>query len=259
MSVDTLGSAFDVTSGGRWSRGQLARHLAMPAMLLAAGLALYLWVSGQRLDSIESRVLNAATIGDATLQHLTLTAIASLLVVVIAMPVGVMLTRPRLRWLTPVALGAANMGQAAPALGVLVIMAMLFEIGEKVAIAALVISAILPVLRNTIIGIQQVDRSLVEAAQGMGLTPLQVLRRIELPLAVPVMLAGLRTTVVLSVGVATIATFVNAGGLGDVIVAGIKTARTPVLLTGAVLTTLVAFTLDWLAGVLEHSVRPRGL
>lgn len=259
MSVDTLGSAFEVKAGGRWSRRQLARHLVTPVVLVVVALALYAWVSGQELDSIEARVLNAAAIGDAAMQHLKLTAIASLLVVVIAMPIGILLTRPRARWLTPIALAAANMGQAAPALGVLVIMAMLFSIGEKVAIAALVISAALPVLRNTIIGIQQVDRSLVEAARGMGLTPAQVLRKIELPLAVPVMLAGLRTTIVLSVGVATVATFVNAGGLGDIIVAGIKTTRTPILLTGAVLTTVVAFTLDWLAGVLEHAVRPRGL
>ncbi|PXY24663.1 ABC transporter permease [Prauserella muralis] len=259
MSADTLGTSSAARPGRRWSRGQLARHLVTPAALAVVLLALYLWVSGQELDSIEARVLDAGAIGDATLRHLKLTAIASLLIVAIAMPLGILLTRPRARWITPVALAAANMGQAAPALGVLVIMAMLFSIGQTVAIAALVVTAILPVLRNTIIGIQQVDRSLVEAAFGMGLTPGQVLRKIELPLAVPVMLAGLRTTIVLSVGVATVATFVNAGGLGDIIVAGIKTTRTPILLTGAVLTTVVAFALDWLAGVLEHSVRPRGL
>jgi osmoprotectant transport system permease protein len=164
-----------------------------------------------------------------------------------------------LQWLTPVALALANVGQAAPALGVLVILAMLLSIGERVAILALVLSAVLPVLRNTIVGIQQVDRNLVEAARGMGLRPWQVLRRIELPLAVPVMLAGLRTAIIICVGVATIATFINAGGTGDIIVAGIKTVRTPILVTGAVLTAVIAFALDWVAGVLENLLRPRGL
>ncbi|WP_116045897.1 ABC transporter permease [Amycolatopsis palatopharyngis] len=259
MSVDTLGSAFAVNAGERWSRRALVRHLLTPAVLASVVLALYLWVSNQELDSIEARVLNAGMIGDATLQHLKLTAIATAAVVLIAMPLGVLLTRPGTQWLTPFALVAANVGQATPALGVLVIMAMVFSIGQNIAIAALIASAVLPVLRNTIVGIQQVDRNLVEAASGMGLTPLQVLRKIELPLAIPVMLAGLRTTIIICVGVATVATFVNAGGLGDIIIAGIKTTRTPILVTGAVLTAVVAFTLDWLAGVLEKSVRPRGL
>lgn len=265
MSADTLpagttlDTAFGIRTGERRSGRTLAVHLLTPAVLALVVLTLFLWVQARDLDSIEARVLTADLIRGATLQHLKLTAVASALVVLIAIPVGIALTRPRLRWLTPVALGLANIGQAAPALGVLVILAMLFSIGERVAVAALVFSAVLPVLRNTIVGIQQVDPSLVEAARGMGLTPVQVLRRVELPLAVPVMLAGLRTTIIICVGVATIATFVSAGGLGDIIVSGIKTVRTPILVTGAVLTAVVAFSLDWLAGLLESFLRPRGL
>ncbi|QNN51889.1 ABC transporter permease [Nocardioides mesophilus] len=259
MSLDALDTAYEVRPAERWSRRALLNHLMTPALLVGVVLGLYGWVQAQDLDSIETRVLNRPAIIDATLQHLQLTAIASVLVILIAIPLGILLTRRGMQWLTPFALGLANIGQAAPALGVLVILAMLFSVGERIAIAALVVSAVLPVLRNTIVGIQQVDRNLVEAARGMGLTPGQVLRKIEIPLAVPVMLAGLRTTIIICVGVATVATFINAGGLGDIIVAGIKTVRTPILVTGAVLTAVIAFSLDWLAGMLENFLRPHGL
>ncbi|TDD14972.1 ABC transporter permease subunit, partial [Kribbella turkmenica] len=197
MSVETLGTAFEVRAGERWSKRALVAHLITPAVLVGAVLILWVYIGSLSLDSIESRVLTTSSIVGATVQHLELTGIATVLVVLIAMPLGVLLTRPGTRWLTPIALGLANIGQAAPALGILVILAMLFSVGETIAIATLVVSAVLPVLRNTIIGIQQVDPSLVEAAKGMGLRPAQVLGRIELPLAVPVMLAGLRTTIIM--------------------------------------------------------------
>lgn len=260
MATDVLESTYPVQSStARRSRAILARSLVTPVVLLLVVLGLYLYVSSRELDSIEARVLEQSFIVDSVLQHLKLTAIAAVLVVVIAMPLGILLTRRAAMWLTPVVVGLANVGQAAPALGVLVILAMVFSVGQTVAIAALVVSAVLPVLRNTIVGIQQVDRSLVEAGLGMGLRPRQVLFKVELPLAVPVMLAGLRTTIIICVGVATVATFINAGGLGDIIVAGIKTVRTPILITGAVLTAVVAFTLDWLASVLESVLRPQGV
>lgn len=239
----------------RWRRS----HLATPLFLAVVLLTLYLWLASLHLDSIEARVLTGDAITTAAVQHLEITGIATLIVVAIAVPLGILLTRRGMRWLTPGALALANIGQAAPALGILVILAMVFEVGRGIAIAALVISAVLPVLRNTIVGIQQVDAALVEAATGMGLRPRQVLTRVELPLAVPVLLAGVRSAIVICVGVATVATFVSAGGMGDVIVAGIKTTRTPILMTGAVLTAVIALGLDWLAGLLEHLLRPRGV
>jgi osmoprotectant transport system permease protein len=95
-----------------------------------------------------------------------------------------------------------------------------------------------------------------EAARGMGMRPVQVLFRVELPLAVPVILAGLRTALVFAVGVATVATFINAGGLGDMIVNGLKLQRFPVLLTGAVLVAAIAIFIDWIAGLIEEAVTP---
>jgi osmoprotectant transport system permease protein len=104
-----------------------------------------------------------------------------------------------------------------------------------------------------------VDESLIEAGRGMGLTPLGVLGRIELPLAVPVVLAGIRTALIINVGTATLATFTGAGGLGYLIDAGNKNNWTPVLLVGSVLTAVIALSLDWVAGIVEDLLRPRGL
>ncbi|GAA4633750.1 ABC transporter permease [Actinoallomurus vinaceus] len=245
-------------NAGRPRRAAL-RHLLIPAALAAVLAALYLWVSGQRLDSIERRTLNSDYIIARVVEHLRLTGLAVLLVVVIAIPLGVLLSRPAARWLSPFVLGLANLGQATPAIGLLVLLTIKFGVGFRIALIGLVAYAVLPVLRNTMVGVQQVDRSLVEAARGMGMTRAQVLIRVELKLAIPVILAGLRTSLVMAVGVATLATFVNAGGLGDIIVNGIKLNRTPVLLTGSVLTACIALLIDWLGGVAEDALRPKGV
>jgi osmoprotectant transport system permease protein len=260
VSAEALSAAaFDVAAPPRRSRRERLRLFATPLVVVAAVAGLYLYLASQELDVYEARLLTFASVSTATWQHLRLALVATALVVVIAVPLGVLLTRPAARRVKPAAVVLANVGQAAPALGILVLLTILFGIGFHIALAALVIHAVLPVLRNTIVGIEQVDRALVEAARGMGLSPWQVLRTVELPLAVPVMLAGLRTALVICVGLATIATFVNAGGLGDIIVAGIKLQRTPVLIAGGVLTAAIALALDWLAGVVEEYVRPRGI
>jgi osmoprotectant transport system permease protein len=254
MSVKTLDTAYRV-SASPWHR----RNLAVPIGLAVVVAVLWLWVSSLTLDSIESRVLTGAAVRRAVLDHVVLAVTATLLVVAIAVPLGIVLTRRWAKPLVPVVLALANIGQAIPALGLLVLLALWFGIGFKIALIALVATAVLPVLRNTMIGIQQVDPSLVEAARGMGMRPTRILRLVEIPLAVPVMLAGLRTTIVIAVGVATVATFVNAGGLGDIIVAGIKLQRTPVLITGGVLTAVIALALDWLGGLAEQLLRPKGV
>jgi ABC-type proline/glycine betaine transport system permease subunit len=237
----------------------LLRHLGTPAAIAAVLGVLYLWVHGMRLDSIERRTLNYTYMHDRVIEHLKLTVVATVIVIVIAIPLGVLISRPRARWVSPVVLGLSNLGQAIPSLGLLVLLTIKFGIGFKIAMFGLVVYAVLPVLRNTMVGIQQVDPTLVEAARGMGMTRTQVLFSVELRLAVPVILAGLRTALVLTVGVATLATFVNAGGLGDMIVNGIKLSRHPVLITGSVLTCCIAFLVDWLGNLAEDVLRPRGL
>lgn len=242
----------------RWP-GLLRRHATMPLLLAAALLATYLWVGSLDLDDIERRSLNAEHLLRVTGQHVSLSAITTLLVVVIAVGAGILLTRPALRWLAPPVTALANVGQAVPAIGLLVLLSIWLGIGTGTALIGLVAYSVLPVLANTITGINQVDRHLIEAGQGMGMSPLAVLLRVELPLAVPVILAGVRTALVLAVGVATLATFINAGGLGELIVTGIKLQRDSVLVTGAVLTATLALLLDWLGGVIADLLRPSGL
>jgi osmoprotectant transport system permease protein len=150
-------------------------------------------------------------------------------------------------------------GQATPAIGVIILLALIIGIGWQTAIIALVLYGMLPVLRNTMAGLSQVDQFVVESAKGMGMTGPQILFKIELPLAVPVILAGFRTTLVFSVGVATIATFINAGGLGETIVVGLKLSRPAVLLTGAVVVSCIALLMDWVAGLIEDLLRPKGV
>lgn len=235
------------------------RRFVTPIIVVAALGTLLLWVSSLDLDSIESRTLNWRYILQRTGEHLGLTVAASAIVAVTAIPIGILLARTRTRATRGVVLAIANVGQATPAVGVIILLAIVWRTGYTTALVALVIYAFLPVLRNTLVGIEQVDPSVREAALGMGMTRNQVLRRIELPLAVPVILAGLRTSLVFAVGVATIATFINAGGLGDMIVNGLKLQRTPVTVVGAVLVACIALLIDWVAGIAEDLLTPKGL
>lgn len=243
---------------GMRARGLLGL-LFTPALLALILLALYFYVHQRPLDSIEQRSLNRSLLTESILQHIRLTAVSTALVILIAVPLGIALTRPSLRRATPFVLAIVNVGQAVPSIGVLVLLALTVGVGFGKAVIALVIYSVLPVLRNTMVGLQRVDRALIDAGRGMGMTKGAVLYRVELPLAVPVMLAGIRTALIINVGTATLATFTNAGGLGDVIDAGLRLDRRPVLVTGAVLAAVLALTIDWLAGLAERVLRPRGL
>lgn len=229
-------------------------------LLVAAALAgLYLYLDGQRLDDIERRKINRDSILERLTEHLQLVVVSSVIVIVVAVPVGVLLTRPLLRRASAVVLPLANLGQAIPSIGVLALLAIWVGFGFDMAVVALVLVSFLSVLRNTIVGVNAVDPFLKDAARGMGLSRTVVLFRVELPLAVPVILAGIRVALILNVGSATLATYTDAGGLGNFIETGIALDRMPVLLTGAVLTAVLALTIDWLAGLAERGLRPRGL
>lgn len=251
--------AADGTGGGRGRRW--ASLLGRPAIVVVALVALYLYVSSRQLDSIERRSLNAAYILSRTWQHLQLTLIVSVIVLLIAVPLGVLLTREGAgRWSGPV-LTLANISQAIPSIGLIV----LFAVGFLTlpvyanAVLAFVIYGVLPIVRNTIAGLGQVDRSVVEAASGMGMTRTGVLFSVELPLAVPVILAGVRTTLTITTGTVALATFIGAGGLGDIISNGLASNRTIVLVTGSVLVASLALLIDWLAGIAEDNLAPRGV
>jgi osmoprotectant transport system permease protein len=231
----------------------------MPAFLAAVLLALWAWVNTQTLDSIERRRANMDFILTATREHIALTAVSTLIVLMISIPVGIMLTRPWARGITPPSIAVFNIGVAIPSIGLVTIFALVWDLGFWPMVAALVAYAALPVLRNTMVGLQQVDPAVIESARGMGMTKRAVLTRIEIPLAVPVMLAGIRTALVINVGTAALATFIAAGGLGGILVVGISQGRQLLVIVGAVLIAVLALLIDYLAGLAEDVLRPRGL
>jgi osmoprotectant transport system permease protein len=234
-------------------------YLIRPAVLGLACAALYLWVSGLELDSIEQRVLTQDYIVQRVIEHVWYAFATTAIVIVLAVSAGVLLTRPFSRRIAPAVISAGNIGFAVPSIGVLVLLAIFFGLGFYPALAAFVAYAFLPVLRNTMVGLQQVDRSVIEAGRGMGMSKAAVLFRIELPLAVPVTLAGIRTALVLAVGTASLATFIDGGALGDLIDTGIRQSRDSILITGSVLTAVLALFIDWLASIAEDVLRPKGL
>ncbi|WP_328871715.1 ABC transporter permease [Streptomyces sp. NBC_00287] len=231
----------------------------LPALLVALLLATWLWFQQADLDSISENALSNGQVSKALWQHIELTVISTFFVLIIAIPLGILLTRKAFRKATPVAMAVANMGQATPAIGLLALLVIWLGTGTKAALIGIIIYAVLPVLSNTIAGLKANDPTLLEAARGIGMSPLGVLSRVELPLAVPLILAGVRTALVLNVGTATLATFGGGGGLGVLITTGITTQRMPVLMLGSILTVALALLVDWLASLAELLLRPRGL
>jgi len=234
--------------------------IVAPLVIVLGAVALV--VNYQRADRIfqDERALNwDRNLRPQLEQHLSITIWATLFTILIAVPLGILLTRARYRRFGGPILAVATSGQAVPAFGLLVLAFAWLGRGQWTTIWALTLFTLLPVLRNTMVGLEQVDRSVIEAGRGMGLTAGQVLRRVELPLAVPVILAGVRTALVITVGMAALAFLIGGGGLGVTINAGLGLSRDVVLITGAGLTALVALTVDWIAALVERALRPRGL
>lgn len=246
------------------------RQLLVTPLLVVIALGLLYVLVGEQTDRIAVSALTAdedattatafgSKVIDALLQHIKLVGISAVIVLAVGIPLGILLTRTRAKAVGIVVNGTFNAGQAAPVIGVLVLLVAIFGLKSWVPYAALVIYSVLPVMRNTVEGIRNVDPALLDAARGQGYSRRQVLLRVELPLAVPVILAGVRTALVLLVGTATLATFVNAGGLGDIINDGIKNQRQAVMVTGAVFAAVLAVMIDWLAAIAERYLSPRGL
>jgi len=188
-----------------------------------------------------------------TSEHLVLVFVSTLLAVAIGVPLGIALTR-RPRLARPV-LGFANVVQTIPSLalfGFLIPLPLIGGIGARTAIAALVVYALLPILRNTYTGILSVDPAVIESATGLGMTPGQRLRQVELPLALPVVLAGVRIATVISIGLATIAAAIGAGGLGVLIYRGVAIVDHRLILAGAVPAALLALAADAGLGLVER-------
>lgn len=189
-----------------------------------------------------------------------MTVAITAIVLVVAVPLAVLVTRDRFRWLAPLFIGIANIGQAAPAIGLLVLFFLwTATTGFWIGVLPVAFYSLLPVLRNSILGLNEVDSSLKDAARGQGMSETKVLRKVELPLAVPFILAGLRTSLVLAVGTATLCFLVDAGGLGILIDTGYKLRDNVTLILGAILAVSLALIVDWCGALAERYLGPKGL
>jgi osmoprotectant transport system permease protein len=198
---------------------------------------------------------NHAEVLELTLEHLWLVGISTLLAVLIGIPLGILITRRPL--LNRPIIGTANIIQTIPSLalfGFLLPAPWIGERADRLAILALTLYALLPLIRNTHAGIKGVDHAIIEAARAMGMTDRQLLWQVELPLALGVIIAGVRVATVISVGLATIAAAIGAGGLGEYIFRGLAMVNNSVILAGAVPAAFLAlvadFTLGWLQKLL---------
>src|SRR5690348_11508416 len=201
-------------------------------------------------------VEHRAEIFDATVDHLALVVIAMLIAIVIAVPLGMFIVqRPALR---AISIGMANIFQTIPSLalfGLLIPIPFLGGIGRRTAIVALVLYALLPILRNTYVGLSGIDPAVLEAAEAMGMTRAQILFRVRFPLALAVILAGIRTATIITIGVATIAAAIGAGGLGTFIFRGVALVSDSLILAGAIPAALLALLADFLLGLVERRLR----
>ncbi|MGM7700183.1 ABC transporter permease [Pseudalkalibacillus sp. Hm43] len=190
-------------------------------------------------------------------EHLYLSFVSILIGILISVPLGIFISR--LKKIAEFVIGITAVFQTIPSLALFGFLLPVFGIGSTPAIIALMVYALLPILRNTYTGIVGVDDALIQAGKGMGMTSSQILWKIELPLALPVIMAGIRTATVLTIGVATLATFIGAGGLGDIIYRGLSTLNNELVLAGAVPAAALAIFFDAILKGIEKVVTPKGL
>ncbi|RWR13670.1 ABC transporter permease [Siminovitchia fortis] len=192
-------------------------------------------------------------------QHLKLVAISSLAAIFVAVPLGIFVTRPKFKRFEFITVNIANVGQTIPSIAILALVMSYLGIGWKTAVFALWFSSLLPILRNTIAGLNSVHPAILDAGKGMGMTQRQLLLKIEIPNALYAIIGGIRTAVVINVGTAALAFLIGGGGLGDLIFTGISLYDTGIMLAGAVPVILLAISIDLLIGIVEKLVIPKGL
>ncbi len=200
-----------------------------------------------------------------TIEHIILTFSAMAIAIAIALPLGIYLTRCRWPRLVSAILSVVGVIQTIPSLALIAFIMLIFTflpfrtVGMTPAIVALVMYALLPILRNTYTGIRQVDPAVVEVARGMGMTSSQILFRVELKLSLPVIMAGIRISTVWTIGVACLVTLIGGGGLGDLIMRGLRSIHLDLMLAGTIPAAALAIAFDWFLGRLEDWLVPAGL
>jgi osmoprotectant transport system permease protein len=209
-------------------------------------------MNGVRILDALSRVPQELTI------HIIMVVVSLAIAIAVSIPLGVFLTRPRFKKFGVVAMNILNIFQAFPGMAIIALTMPILGLGLKPAIGALVVQALLPIARNTIAGLYGVDSSIKEAAQGMGMSEGRILKEVEVPLALPVILAGIRTSAVYVVSVGTLAAYIGGGGLGNLIITGLNMLWVEFLIVGAGFGALLAIAFDRGLSYVEFRLTPPG-
>jgi osmoprotectant transport system permease protein len=231
--------------------------LTVVFLLLASSTGLWNWGLRALFPDLKDVLYPRADPAWLVGEHLLLVGVSSVLAVIVGVGTGVLVTRPRGRQFLPVAERLAAVVQTFPPAAVLALSVPALGFGFKPTIAALFLYSVLPIVRNTLGGLASVSADAVDAARGMGMTPGQVLVKVELPLALPVILAGVRTSVIVNVGTATIGATIGAGGLGAPIISGLVNQNPAFLAEGTIIVGLLALTIDTAFAAIDGSL-PRG-
>lgn len=192
-----------------------------------------------------------------TIEHFYISIIALLIAIVVAVPLGILLSKTTRT--ANVVLTIAGVLQTIPTLAVLAIMIPIFGVGKTPAIVALFIYVLLPILNNTVLGVKNIDKNVIQAGQSMGMTKMQLMKDVELPLALPLIISGIRLSNVYVISWATLASYVGAGGLGDLVFNGLNLYQPPMIISAAILVTLLALIVDFLLSLVEKWAVPKGL
>jgi osmoprotectant transport system permease protein len=192
-----------------------------------------------------------------TIEHLSISIMSLLAAILIAVPLGIVLTRTDKT--AKVVLSLTSVLQTIPSLAILAMMIPFFGIGTLPAVIALFLYVLLPILNNTYLGVKSVDPTAVQAGRAMGMTTRQLLRHVEFPLAIPVIMSGIRLSAVYAISWATLASYIGAGGLGDFIFNGLNLYQPKLIIAGAVIVTILALVIDGILALIERWVTPNGL
>lgn len=225
--------------------------IGVTALVFVIGGFLVYYVIENPTDSMVERMLSSENIIKALREHIVMVGVSMFGAILIGIPGGILLSRPRFYYIGKVFENIVNVGQTVPSLAILALFYTILGLGFNTAVFAIWLYSILPILRNTFAGISSISNDILESARGMGMTNFRILRKIELPLAAPIIVTGIRTAIVINVGTATLATFIGAGGLGDLIVTGLSIRRNMIIVTGAGLSALLAIILDFWIGQIK--------
>jgi len=206
-------------------------------------------------EFISLNMFSGSNITFRLLEHMRLTGTAISIAILIGVPLGIVISY--IKPLNKPTLAMVNLVQAIPSLAMLGFLVPFLGIGARPAIFMVIVYSLLPIVKNTFAGLSNQNAEMLEAAKGIGMTQLQILFRIKLPLALPIIMAGVRISAVTSVGIVTIAAFIGAGGLGFIIHSGIQMANTNMVLAGAIPACILALLVDFVASLIEKRVTPK--